>query len=924
METEGAGEARLEVALAQAIINEVKYGSETSQLAEVSLLAAFQNRMVGKRLVHALLLLMPGLKYFSIGALLKDGVVVRTSNLAVEGPVEIEPRTLRGSAARVAARKQTTFHTKKRSDEDTGVKYYELQEAWDVAKATSVLTVPIPAVRTYESASIADTTPPLEETASDPASHVCPVLHSLNGAVGVVTLGLATEDIDLDGRQGKAFQGIAQSLSPFLAYYAAPVLKQLQQQIRSVANANAASVARFKARHAVDTDHVHAHVSHKRRSTDGSEGSHVAENAVSPFLAAAYSSDLKRRSDGPAADSEAQSVPRAEPAQKRPSAQPLRQTPNPFAQVATVAFSESCAESPPRNSQPAMRMSGGGEPQQQPVSPFAAAAQDSGRLFSSHADAAIAASQFVEKAVAPEQPSAAQRNPGDSFSIESHRSARDMGADYAFDDGGSSQESIACPQDSQGASSNGEANSNAMHQQRTDAGSLLDTAYAFKRRPILSSTHVRRYSTSTFLQGVLHTPKAHFSHVSNMAEVTEEKSGEMQQQAQPVVVDDFSYASLTHQINRRALSTPQESNPAGPLPVGDAQQQINPHASCPGPMLFDLPFSSMPLLDAAAQASAAATHIALQGHFSKDGLQQGVMFGRAPAISPASAVVRSTSFQAALPLPVGASRLSQQIQATQPAFDKKGGPLMKTSACEAGTGLQQVGHHSDHVDSSPSKTREAVETAKHAQRLIQQHPFWMTFSEPLVEEEFNVWFGQKCSKMDTIFMLVATIYITQLLFFTWALADQQAEKWPLFGYIMVPVLILQHGDTSWYLKNRVSILGCIRLLMLGFLALVVPYIVHSHPGASTRWMDMSGLGPLVVVPLGLLVRFKVHVVLHAISCASLVVQGLQTCMAEPQAAKYPCQMASMQRLVVATCAPTAVLYLAELRARAVYLQTAKS
>ncbi len=49
---------------------------------------------------------------------MKDGVVVRTSNLAVEGPVEIEPRTLRGSAARVAARKQTTFHTKKHADED--------------------------------------------------------------------------------------------------------------------------------------------------------------------------------------------------------------------------------------------------------------------------------------------------------------------------------------------------------------------------------------------------------------------------------------------------------------------------------------------------------------------------------------------------------------------------------------------------------------------------------------------------------------------------------------------------------------------------------------------------------------------------------------------------------------------------------------
>ena len=62
-------------------------------------------------------------------------------------------------------------------------------------------------------------------------------------------------------------------------------------------------------------------------------------------------------------------------------------------------------------------------------------------------------------------------------------------------------------------------------------------------------------------------------------------------------------------------------------------------------------------------------------------------------------------------------------------------------------------------------------------------------------------------------------------------------------------------------------------------------------------------------------------VLHAISCASLVVQGLQTCMAEPQAAKYPCQMASMQRLVVATCAPSAVLYLVEMRARAIYLHS---
>ena len=61
-------------------------------------------------------------------------------------------------------------------------------------------------------------------------------------------------------------------------------------------------------------------------------------------------------------------------------------------------------------------------------------------------------------------------------------------------------------------------------------------------------------------------------------------------------------------------------------------------------------------------------------------------------------------------------------------------------------------------------------------------------------------------QVDTLFMLAATIYITQLLFFTWALADQQAEKWPLLGYIMVPVLMLQHGDTAWYVHVLLGLL----------------------------------------------------------------------------------------------------------------------
>lgn len=79
-------------------------------------------------------------------------------------------------------------------------KYHELQEAWDQAGTHSVLTVPIPAVRAYESASIPEAPENVEETACDPASHVCQVLHNLNGTVGIMTIGLSTEEIDLHGR----------------------------------------------------------------------------------------------------------------------------------------------------------------------------------------------------------------------------------------------------------------------------------------------------------------------------------------------------------------------------------------------------------------------------------------------------------------------------------------------------------------------------------------------------------------------------------------------------------------------------------------------------------------------------------------------------------------------------------------------------
>lgn len=530
-------------------------------------------------------------------------------------------------------------------------------------------------------------------------------------------------------RQGKAFHGIAESLSPFLAYYADPVLKQLQQQIQAIANANAASVARFRAKHSSDAKH--AHPSNKRHSTDGSE-IFVAENTVSPF-SAAYPPEPKRRVSTTAESASAQPEPRTEPAQTHPSSQPSRQAPNPFAQVATVAFSDSCAEDTQR-SRPALRMSGGAEPQQQPVSPFAAAAQDSGRLFSSHAEAAIAASQSASKAAPPTQSSSSEQQQGTSSGTASREPGSGSGAAYSLHGASSSEEGFAyLPQDA-AATSSGEAGSSQVpHQAPEPDSSSWDTCYVFTRRPILS-THTRRYSTSTFLQGRLHTPKDHFSHISNMDELVEEQSEEVKQQS--VEVDHFSYVSLTSRINRRALSTPQKPGAEGPLPPAELQQQILAHASCPGPILLDLPFSTHPLLDAAAQGSAEQTHIALEGRFSKSGLQQGVMFGRVPAFStPAPAASGKLSEESTGP-PASPSRLGRQPQACEPADHQ---PLDSTASVDAPA--------SESADAEFQQMHEVVKPAKHSNLALQQHPFWMTFSEPQVEAGFNIWFGQRLSKV---------------------------------------------------------------------------------------------------------------------------------------------------------------------------------
>lgn len=225
-------EARFELALSTSLLNELKHGTHLSKLAESLLLSTFQEKAIEPELQSRLAAALPSVRYISLAAFLNGGVVIRSSNLAVQGEVQVRAQAMGHSAARIAAKQHSIFHGQKKAGEP--IKFQELQEAWDQQECTSTVSVPIPASRHFEDAFIPynDRNQPLPEKGT------CPVLYIANGTVGVVHFGLSTEDVKLNGRQGRQFVGLAQSIGPHLGYIIAPALEALQQQIKSVAATN--------------------------------------------------------------------------------------------------------------------------------------------------------------------------------------------------------------------------------------------------------------------------------------------------------------------------------------------------------------------------------------------------------------------------------------------------------------------------------------------------------------------------------------------------------------------------------------------------------------------------------------------------------------------------------------------------------------
>lgn len=545
-------------------------------------------------------------------------------------------------------------------------------------------------------------------------------------------------------RHGQAFQGMAHSLSPFLAYYAEPALQQLEEQIHSVAKANAASIA--KSRAAQDDTHHHHHAPQYNCQVLP-----TSTAAPSPFSAAPPPLDSPRSQSGvdfstPSALNSQEEV-RYTSCPQLPQGgarvtqagmlhqQQQKSAPNPFAQVANTGFSHIASAF-------GAKATTAGEPPQQPISPFAAAAQMSKRLFSAQI-------RNPGKAKSP----SASRQDGASSSVTT---SQQLDGTTLSDPAGSPLEQCSSELSAEGSTAGPSA-----HKPPEDAHQL-DDSFHFKRKPV-SDGHARRYSTTTFLQGVLHTPSQHFSHFRPMDLLKEDSSTEVTNaessisQSMEVTVDDHTYMS---QFNRRALSTPEyHLNPDGSAPT--LQQQLRTRSTCADTLLDVGPgvLRSSIDLGIADFQSHSKQHLQeqmqhMQGFISG---QHMVHFSlpaqdaTAGHTAQQAQQARQEQFAAqAAPSPSNAGSFfdPDQDQDQAPAHSIPAESVKQQQDGKQGQHLSGVSGE-EHVQSSQfveSAVAKCQETAKNAVSYS-QHSFWLTFTDPHIEAKYVAWFGRRIGKV---------------------------------------------------------------------------------------------------------------------------------------------------------------------------------
>ena len=549
-------------------------------------------------------------------------------------------------------------------------------------------------------------------------------------------------------RHGQAFQGLAHSLSPFLAYYAAPALQQLEGQISAVAKANAASVAHTRAMGEADTQRQAPQTAPHQLASSTAAPSPFSFSAA-PFPADSPRSSREGRISSPGSAqgiSHEAAQPTNRPQAGHTSTQgpqssvqqqgPPPAAPNPFAQAAATIPAD----------EPFDTASSG----HRPVSPFAAAAQFSGRLFSSQ----------KKKPSRADSPSASRPDAHLQKTEGQIGQKPDAGAwpeAVSADSGTASSGGIAgSAWERRGSESSVEDTTAAPAEAEAQGDSnQLDAGFVFKRKPV-SSAFARRYSTTTFHGGVLHTPSQHFPQFSTMESLVEAASGEAEQSGSPskeVIVDDHTYMS---QFNRRALSTPDfDHDIAGSAPT--LLQQMRTRSTCADSVLQST--ASEPSSTTGAQDTQADLKHLHTSHAKEDVHRTHTQSRFSSPTSPSRAALqrKQTSPQAFATESASAESASDQHAEAQSAFtdalkhehDFKGGP-----AFPEGKGKSSAPGHMQSEVAEPAAAGSGaatfpVPTVKEtlATASQMQHQVWLTFTDPQLEAKYVAWFGRKVGKV---------------------------------------------------------------------------------------------------------------------------------------------------------------------------------
>jgi hypothetical protein len=210
---------------------------------------------------------------------------------------------------------------------------------------------------------------------------------------------------------------------------------------------------------------------------------------------------------------------------------------------------------------------------------------------------------------------------------------------------------------------------------------------------------------------------------------------------------------------------------------------------------------------------------------------------------------------------------------------------------------------------------------------LEQHPIWLSFRDPILEQSYVRWSAGHYRKVEDCFLLLALCMLLSLLFREPYRLAHESLWWPLAAVIFLPRLI-DLVYPQWYLEHREMVVGLMRLVYTTFVLLVMlPLFRRSvEPVKLTSalwWIRVSGAEHLAIMPLTFLVRYRRYLA-HQAYCLAMAMWWLvgDACaVCQPYVFPSICHAKTLVLLcVIGICLPTFVVYELELRSRAQFVR----